>query len=152
MVFSSKLNPLIHSAAFLPPNHVTLLDNNQHRRPKIKETNPKRRWYVRWDLSPGQQMTPPDTLSCNRSPWLTFTITMVTQPTSGDLFGIPLQCTLREHARGAELFLRYGERKGKHRPEGDKLNCGFHCKFVSHKHEGGKGRKRDYSGMAAIET
>lgn len=78
---------------------------------------------------------------------------MVTQQTGGDLFGIPPQCTLRERARGAELLLWHGgEPKGKRRSEEDKLNCGFHCKFVSHKHEGGMGRKRDYSGMAAIET
>lgn len=97
-------------------------------------------------------MTPLDTLSCNRSPWLTFAIPTVTRQTSGDLFGIPPQSTLCERARGAELFLWYEERKGKRRREENKLNCGFHCKFVSHKHEGRMGRKRDYSGMAAIET
>lgn len=64
----------------------------------------------------------------------------------------PSVYSVRERARGAEPFLRYGEHEGKHRRERDKLNCGFHCKFVSHKHEGGMGRKRNYSGMAAIET
>lgn len=87
-------------------------------------------------------MTPPDTLSCNRSPWLTFTITMVTQPTSGDLFGIPLQCTLREHARGAELFLRYGERKRETQTRGGQTELWFPLQVCESQTRGREGPKK----------
>lgn len=95
-------------------------------------------------LKPESVSDSPHTLSCNRSPWMTFAIAMVTQQTSGDLSGIPLQYALCEWASvrvGLSCSSSTGEgRKGKSRKE-DRPNCGFHCEFVSHKHEGGMGRK-----------